>query len=180
MRPVDPPITVADQEIDQAVASIEWTGGEIGPRRFEQFLVTAGPLPAGGSLVFTAEQGYGDGTVDRWTEPGVPGWPGAPTVALVPGPRGAPQDQPAGSTAGGAAGSVERTAGPVDSTTGTTDGSPGQTGAVPWILLAGGVLVGGVGSYAGYRRQERRKRAARRHRPARTRIEKLSARTGRR
>src|SRR4051794_22871844 len=96
MRPVEPPVTVDGEEVDQAVASIVWTGGEIAPRQFEQFLVTAGPLPAdGGRLVLAAAQGYDDGTVDRWTEPAQPGWPGAPTLAITPDPGAAPAGQPA-------------------------------------------------------------------------------------
>jgi uncharacterized protein YcnI len=83
-RPLDPPLTVGGQAIDEAAASIVWEGGEVGPNRFEQFLVTAGPLPPDGRLVFTNVQGYADGTEDRWTDPAAPGTPGAPTIVLVP------------------------------------------------------------------------------------------------
>ncbi|OLT23611.1 hypothetical protein BJF78_32025 [Pseudonocardia sp. CNS-139] len=64
-----------------------WEGGEVRPRQFQQFLVTAGPLPADGRIVFGAVQGYADGTVEQWTEPSPgPGVPGAPAITLVPQP----------------------------------------------------------------------------------------------
>lgn len=135
-RPLDPPVVVADEEYDEAVDSIVWTGGEVAPRQFEQFLVTAGPLPTGGRLVFAAVQGYADGTANQWSEPGEEGLPGAPTVDLGP-PR---PERPAG-----AGGSV--------AVTGFSDegGSP-----VPWILLAGGLLVVGAAGVVGYQGLQRR------------------------
>lgn len=128
MRPLDPPVTIGDEEFDEAVASIVWEGGEVAPKEFEQFIITAGPLPTEGRLVFTAVQGYADGTEDRWTDPAESGVAGAPTVVLVPGP--APQsDQPAG-------GSPGRDDGARDTDAATAAG-PEPT---PWLLLAGGVL----------------------------------------
>jgi uncharacterized protein YcnI len=167
MRAVDPPVTVDGQEIDEAVASIVWTGGEVAPKQFEQFLVTAGPLPADGRVVLAAEQGYEDGTVDQWTDPAPPGWPGAPTIDLVPGSGTAPSIS--------AAGSMDSGAGPADAEPTTERTSP-----VPWALLATGVLVAGIGSFIGYRRQDQLRRAARRRQMVRTAIEKLSTEAGRR
>ena len=96
MRQVDPPVTLDGEEVDEAVESIVWTGGEVAPKQFEQFLVTAGPLPAeGGRLMLAAAQGYEDGSVDRWTEPARQGWPGAPTIAITPSSDAAPAAQPA-------------------------------------------------------------------------------------
>jgi uncharacterized protein YcnI len=168
MRRVDPPVTVDGEEVDGAVASIVWTGGEVAPKQFEQFLITAGPLPAeGGRLVLAAAQGYEDGTVDRWTAPAQPGWPGAPTVAITPHPDAAPAGRPA-----------ESSGAPVPAGSGpavVAADEPAAEGAnvLPWILLAAGVLVAGVGSFVGYRQQEQRRRAARRRRLARTAIAKL-------
>ncbi len=167
MRPVEPPVTVDGEEVDEAVASIVWTGGEVAPKQFEQFLVTAGPLPAeGGRLVLAAAQGYEDGTVDRWSEPGQKGWPGAPMIAIAPDPDAAPAGRPAETGAPVAAASppvaAAAAAEPVEG-----------TGVLPWILLAAGVLVAGVGSFVGFRQQEKRRRVARRRRLARTAIEKL-------
>jgi uncharacterized protein YcnI len=176
MRPVDPPVTVDGEEIDEAVASIVWSGGEVAPKQFEQFLVTAGPLPAdGGRLVLAAVQGYEDGTVDRWTAPARPGWPGAPTIAVTPEPDAARAERPADS---GDTPAVAG-AGPVVAAA-DAEPSTGGAGVLPWILLAAGVLVAGVGSFVGYRQQEQRRRAARRRRLVSTRIEKLPTRAGRR
>ncbi len=177
MRPLDEPVTVGDREIDEAVASIVWTGGEVAPRQFEQFLVTAGPLPPDGRLVFAVVQGYDDGTVDQWTDPAVPGWPGAPTIDLVPDAGAAPADQPAD----GGAGPVDSGAGPAAAASDAVSDA-GQTAAtdlMPWLLLAGGVLVAAVASGVGYQRLEQRKRAARR-RTARAVVENLPTRAGRR
>jgi uncharacterized protein YcnI len=169
MRRVDPPVTVDGDEVDEAVASIVWTGGEVAPKQFEQFLVTAGPLPAeGGNLVLAAAQGYEDGTVDRWTEPARQrGWPGAPTIDITPHPDAVPADRPA---EGGPA--AEQTgSGPVAA---AADEEPaaGGTNVLPWLLLVAGVLVAGIGSFVGYRQQEQRKRVARRRRLTRTAIQK--------
>jgi uncharacterized protein YcnI len=175
MRRVDPPVTIDGREIDEAVASIVWTGGEVAPRQFEQFLVTAGPLPADGRLVLAAVQGYEDGTVDEWTDPAVPGWPGAPTIELVPRPGTAPSGESASSAPGPVDSGARPAAAAVDAEP-TAEG----TSVVPWVLLAGGVLVAGVGSFIAYRRQDQRGRAARRRRMVRTAIEKVPTEAGRR
>jgi uncharacterized protein YcnI len=176
MRRVDPPVTVDGEEVDEAVASIAWTGGEVAPKQFEQFLVTAGPLPAaGGRLVLAAVQGYEDGTVDRWAEETArQGWPGAPTIAITPDPDVAPVGQPVESPSA----PVQAGAGPA-TTAAAAEPASGGPGALPWILLVAGVLVAGVGSFVGYRQQERRKRMARR-RLTSTKIRKLPTRAGRR
>jgi uncharacterized protein YcnI len=163
MRPVAPPVTVDGEEVDEAVASIVWTGGEVAPKQFEQFLVTVGPLPAeGGRLLLAAAQGYEDGTVDRWTAPAQPGWPGAPTLDVAPQAGAAEEARPtesgaapaaAGSAAAPAAAGEER--------------QTGGTTVLPWILLAAGVLVAGVGGAIGFRQEGQRKRAVRRRRTVR-------------
>jgi uncharacterized protein YcnI len=156
MRPLDPPVTVGDQVFDEAAASIVWEGGEVAPSQFEQFLVTAGPLPSDGRLVFTAEQGYADGSVERWTDPAAPGDPGAPTIVLVPGPAAAQADQPVGSTPGGA-GSAPGTSGAAV----VDDAAAAEAADLTiWFLLVAGVLVVTV-AVVGYRFVQRRKPATR-------------------
>ncbi len=131
-RPLEPPITIGDLQYDEAVSSIVWEGGEVAPKQFEQFVVTAGPLPpVGGRLVFAATQGYSDGSEDRWTDP-APDDPtatssaaGAPTITLVAGPA-ARADEPGGTGATQADGT------PVVAVGG---------GLVLWALLAGGLLL---------------------------------------
>lgn len=54
-----------------AVTSITWTadaGTGIGPDEFEEFQLSAGPLPATDELVLAATQTYDDGTTVRWDE----------------------------------------------------------------------------------------------------------------
>jgi uncharacterized protein YcnI len=175
MRRVDPPVTIAGDEVDTAVASIVWTGGEVAPKQFEQFLVTAGPLPeGGGKLVLAAAQGYEDGTVDKWTAPAKPGWPGAPTISIAPVAGAAPAQQPAETP-----GTPVQAAAAAATATAAAEPDDGGTGVLPWILLAAAVLVAGVGSVLGYRQQERRKRLARR-RLRSVSIEQLRTGAGRR
>jgi uncharacterized protein YcnI len=57
------------------VGSIVLSGGSVGPRQFEQFLITLGPLPADGRLVLQAVQAYGNGQSEK----------SAPTIVIGPG-----------------------------------------------------------------------------------------------
>ncbi|MFF0577047.1 YcnI family copper-binding membrane protein [Streptosporangium saharense] len=55
----------------EAVTSVTWTadsGTGIGPDEFEEFQLSAGPLPATDELVLAATQTYDDGTTVRWDE----------------------------------------------------------------------------------------------------------------
>jgi len=96
----------------QVVASIVLEGGEVGPGQFEQFLIKLGPLPATGTLIFGAAQGYANGHVDTFAGATAPGIKigsgnvvGAPPVGgpANPGPGGG--TEPAESAAGGVSGS---------------------------------------------------------------------------
>jgi uncharacterized protein YcnI len=58
-----------------AVGSIVLSGGSIGPRQFEQFLITLGQLPTDGRVVLEASQAYGDGQSEK----------SAPTIVIGPG-----------------------------------------------------------------------------------------------
>ncbi len=81
------PVQTDDGEVTEAVSTITWTGGEIKPGEFQQFPVSAGPLPDVDSLEFKAIQTYSNGDVVRWIdetpasgeEPEHP----APTLALT-------------------------------------------------------------------------------------------------
>jgi uncharacterized protein YcnI len=66
------PVTEGDTTIKEAVTSVTWTadpGTQIGPGEFGEFDISAGPVPDADSMVFTATQTYGDGTVVEWNEP---------------------------------------------------------------------------------------------------------------
>jgi uncharacterized protein YcnI len=67
------PIKTDDGEVTEAISSITWTAtspaSAIKPGEFDQFDVSAGPLPKADSMEFKTLQTYSDGTVVRWIEP---------------------------------------------------------------------------------------------------------------
>jgi uncharacterized protein YcnI len=66
------PVDVHGTEIDEAASTITWkaaAGTQIGPGQFQEFAVSAGPLPDSGKLVFAAAQTYSDGKVVNWNQP---------------------------------------------------------------------------------------------------------------
>jgi uncharacterized protein YcnI len=91
MRPLDQPVEGEGETIDQVVDTIKWTATgdtQVGPGEFDQFWISAGPLPTDvDTLEFPALQTYDDGEVVRWIEPTPAGGEEpehpAPAVALV-------------------------------------------------------------------------------------------------
>nr|WP_235157864.1 YcnI family protein [Rhodococcus ruber] len=83
--------TVERDPTTQLATAVTWTadpGVSVGPGQFQQFVLSAGPLPEQESLSFPAQQTYSDGQVVAWdqqsdgaTEPERP----APTVTLAAG-----------------------------------------------------------------------------------------------
>lgn len=69
------PVTTDDGQVTEAVARIDWTatGKGIGPGEFDQFVISAGPLPDTDAVTFKVLQTYADGTVSRWIETPAPG-----------------------------------------------------------------------------------------------------------
>lgn len=64
------PLEAEGGEISEVVSSITWTGGKIGPGQFQQFLISAGPLPTDTDMLeFKAIQTYENGEIVRWIEP---------------------------------------------------------------------------------------------------------------
>jgi uncharacterized protein YcnI len=100
------PLTTDDGTFNQAVDEIDWTGGSIPPGQYQDFSISADPLPADATqLVFKAVQTYSNGDVVRWIDLAVPGEPEpdhpAPVLALVPAGAAA-----AGASAGAQTGSA--------------------------------------------------------------------------
>lgn len=64
------PLTDDDGPVDQVVTAITWTAtdGGIKPGEFDDFDISAGPLPKATSITFKALQTYADGSVVRWIE----------------------------------------------------------------------------------------------------------------
>lgn len=87
---LDHPVKTSKTEIKEAVASVVWTadpGTKIAPGEFNEFDVSAGPLPDDtDKLVLPAVQTYDDGTVVHWSDAQAPGQPEpehpAPSVTL--------------------------------------------------------------------------------------------------
>lgn len=85
------PIKVENAEVKEAVGSVVWTadpGTKIAPGEFNEFDVSAGPLPDNtDQLVIPAIQTYDDGTVVKWDEQQATGQPEpehpAPVVKLA-------------------------------------------------------------------------------------------------
>ena len=59
----------AFEEDGGLVTAVTWSGGEIGPREFQQFLVQAQAPEEPGEYPWRAMQTYGDGSVVDWTGP---------------------------------------------------------------------------------------------------------------
>lgn len=51
------------------IRSITWSGGEIGPQEFQQFLISAQTPEEAGEYTWPATQTYQDGSVVEWTGP---------------------------------------------------------------------------------------------------------------
>jgi periplasmic copper chaperone A len=70
------PIVTDDGQFTQAVSEVIWSGGQIPPGQFQDFTVSADPLPQGLSqMVFKAIQTYSNGDVVRWIDLAQPGQP---------------------------------------------------------------------------------------------------------
>jgi uncharacterized protein YcnI len=64
------PIVTDDGTTTEYLASVSWTatGDGIPPGQYQDFDISAGPMPASGSLTFTADQSYSDGSVVKWDQ----------------------------------------------------------------------------------------------------------------
>ena len=80
---------VAKDPASGAATSVTWTadpGVSVGPGQFQQFLLSAGPLPAEESVSFATVQTYSDGKVVAWdqvSENGAEPEHPAPTLTLT-------------------------------------------------------------------------------------------------
>ena len=94
------PFEAFGEPVTEVVTRIVWTttGPGIAPDEFDEFEVSAGPLPETDQLVFKALQTYADGEVVRWIEEAEEGAEEpehpAPVLALAPA-----EEEDAGSSA---------------------------------------------------------------------------------
>jgi uncharacterized protein YcnI len=87
-RPLAPPLQAGGKVISEVAGSLVFEGGAVAPKQFEQFLVTMGPLPADGRLLFEATQTFANGAVAHWNETTSPAPAitfGAGAAATAPG-----------------------------------------------------------------------------------------------
>ncbi|TAM82317.1 MAG: DUF1775 domain-containing protein [Jatrophihabitans sp.] len=96
------------------VTEIDWRADDaasaIAPGQFDQFLVSAGPLPKVSTLAFAAIQTYSDGTVVSWNETAAPGSAEPahpkPTLTLAPAGKPATAATSASSSGGGSGATI--------------------------------------------------------------------------
>jgi uncharacterized protein YcnI len=149
MRTLDEPIDNHGTEITEVVGKITWTGGLIRPGEYEEFEVSAGPLPEDADqILFPSIQTYENGEVVRWIDEPAPEGEEepehpAPALALVdPGDEGesaaAGGDGAEGETASGL--SVENTASQDDVDSANTMATVGIVVGVLGLLVAGFAL----------------------------------------
>jgi uncharacterized protein YcnI len=129
------PLVTDDGQFTQAVSEVIWSGGRIAPGQFQDFSLSADPLPQGVSqLMFKAIQTYSNGDVVRWIDVSQAGQPEpdhpAPVLTLTVAAAGT------GGTAGtaGTAGAAAPAASAASGADGTARG-----------IAAGGLLVGLLG-----------------------------------
>ncbi|HST48841.1 YcnI family protein [Jatrophihabitans sp.] len=86
------PISSDDGDITEAVSVIEWKAASaataIKPGEFNQFVISAGPLPKAAAMTFKAIQAYSDGSTVSWIEQAAQGSTAepehpAPTLTLA-------------------------------------------------------------------------------------------------
>ncbi|HEX2903248.1 MAG TPA: YcnI family protein, partial [Jatrophihabitans sp.] len=71
------PITTDDGPVSEAISVIDWKADSaasgIKPGEFQQFVISAGPLPKASSMTFKVIQTYSDKSVVSWIEQPAPG-----------------------------------------------------------------------------------------------------------
>jgi uncharacterized protein YcnI len=87
-QPLPAPVTVSGTTVTTAPRTVTWqaqAGTRIEPGQYQDFDISAGPLPAAGTVLLPATQTYSDGTVVAWDQPTSAGGaePEHPAPALV-------------------------------------------------------------------------------------------------
>jgi uncharacterized protein YcnI len=112
------PIKTDDAEVTESVSEIIWTAQDpksgIRPDEYDEFAVSAGPLPKTDSMAFKTLQYYSNGEVVRWIQDPQPNAADperpAPVLKLLP-PSKTGAGQPAGRPTGDAGGLTDAKAG---------------------------------------------------------------------
>ena len=112
------PVEAHGTKVTETVSEIIWTAEDqkagIRPDEYDEFAVSAGPLPKADSMAFKALQYYSDGEVVRWIQEQQPNAPEperpAPVLKLLP-PSATGAAQPAGEPIRGSGGSGDAATG---------------------------------------------------------------------
>ncbi|MBV9821255.1 MAG: YcnI family protein [Actinobacteria bacterium] len=154
------PISSDDGDITEAVSVIEWkassAGTAIKPGEFNQFTISAGPLPKTASMTFKAVQTYSDGSTVSWIEQAAEGSAAepehpAPVLKLAAGGSSAPASSPAPAATAASAGSASAaSAGSASAASPDDEGNGAAVTAlvlsIVALLVAGAALaVAGIG-----------------------------------
>lgn len=147
---LEKPVNTGDVNLTEAVTSITWTaekGAEIGPGEFQEFAISAGPLPDKGRLMLPTEQTYDDGKVVKWDEP-------TPEGGAEP-EHPAPFVDMTAAKGGHGSGGGMATATPAPAAASTATGDDSGTRNIAVAGLAAGVigLLAGVGGFVAGRRR---------------------------
>ena len=68
-RTLAEPLDMHGEEVTEVVSKITWTGGTINPGEFQEFEISAGPLPEDvDQILFPTIQTYASGEVVRWID----------------------------------------------------------------------------------------------------------------
>jgi uncharacterized protein YcnI len=148
IRQLDEPLEVHGREVTEVVGKITWTGGTINPGEYEEFNVSAGPLPEDvDEIVFPSIQTYEGGEVVRWIEEGEDVERPAPVLTLVDAEdeAGSGDSDEGEGDEGGAAADGEAAGVSVSNTASQDDVDSATTLATVGIVVGVlGLLAGGV------------------------------------
>jgi periplasmic copper chaperone A len=148
------PVQTDDGPLTDAVSQITWTASSadtaVKPGEFQEFGVSAGPLPTTTAISFKALQTYSDGSVVRWIDTQTPGGPEAehpaPTLNLTP-------------EAADAAAPAAAPAAPATTTAAKTDTASKSSVNTAIGLGIAGIAFGALGGLLGGLALSRRRRA---------------------
>ena len=145
------PIKTDDGEVSEYVSEVTWTaepGQGIAAGQYQNFDVSAGPLPETPTLVFKALQTYSNGDVVRWIEQSAPGQPEpanpAPTLQVTAA-SATPSTAPAAAESPAAAA-------PSGGSSSSSDSTAVALGVAGVVIAAAALALGGV-AFARTRRQ---------------------------
>lgn len=154
------PVKTDDGTITDAPTKITWTadsGQGIKPGEFQQFVISAGPVPDTGQLMFKAHQTYSDGKVVNWDEPMKDGAePENPAPVLYVNDTPPADSHGHGHSHGPSAAASPSAQTDAQNASKSDSAEAGHDNAARWMGL-GGIVVGALGLLAGVYAATRKK-----------------------